>query len=33
VVGLMGDIPTVKEIIDDIIKEARTIGKRLSEGG
>jgi NAD(P)H-dependent flavin oxidoreductase YrpB (nitropropane dioxygenase family) len=33
VVGLMDDIPTVKEIIDDIIKEARIIGKRLSEGG
>ena len=30
VVGLMDDMPTIKEIFDDIIKEARTIGKRLS---
>ena len=30
VVGLMDDMPTIKEIIDDIIREARTIGKRLS---
>jgi len=33
VVGLLDDLPTVKEIIDGIIREARTIGKRLSEGG
>jgi NAD(P)H-dependent flavin oxidoreductase YrpB (nitropropane dioxygenase family) len=30
VVGLLSDLPTIKEIIDDIIKEARAIGKRLS---
>jgi len=30
VVGLINDLPTIKEIIDGIIKEARTIGKRLS---
>ena len=30
VVGLMDDIPTVKEIIDDIIREASKTGKRLS---
>jgi NAD(P)H-dependent flavin oxidoreductase YrpB (nitropropane dioxygenase family) len=33
VVGLIDDLPTIKEIIDDIIKEARDIGKRLHEGG
>jgi NAD(P)H-dependent flavin oxidoreductase YrpB (nitropropane dioxygenase family) len=33
VVGLLSDLPTIKEIIDDIIKEARDIGKRLHEGG
>jgi NAD(P)H-dependent flavin oxidoreductase YrpB (nitropropane dioxygenase family) len=30
VVGLIDNLPTIKEIIDDIIKEARKIGKRLS---
>lgn len=30
VVGLIDDLPTIKEIIDGIIREARTIGKRLS---
>jgi len=30
VVGLIDDLPTVKEIIDGIIKEARKTGKRLS---
>jgi len=30
VVGLINDLPTIKEIIDGIIKEARTIVKRLS---
>jgi NAD(P)H-dependent flavin oxidoreductase YrpB (nitropropane dioxygenase family) len=30
VVGLIDNLPTIKEIIDDIIKEARIIGKRLS---
>jgi NAD(P)H-dependent flavin oxidoreductase YrpB (nitropropane dioxygenase family) len=33
VVGLINDLPTIKEIIDGIIREARIIGKRLSEGG
>jgi len=33
VVGLLDDLPTIKEIIDGIIKEARIIAKRLSEGG
>ncbi len=33
VVGLINDLPTIKEIIDGIIKEARIIAKRLSEGG
>ena len=33
VVGLINDLPTVKEIIDGIIKEARKTGKRLSERG
>jgi len=33
VVGLIDDLPTIKEIIDDIIKEAKIIGKRLHEGG
>jgi len=33
VVGLIDDLPTIKEIIDGIIREARKIGKRLSEGG
>jgi NAD(P)H-dependent flavin oxidoreductase YrpB (nitropropane dioxygenase family) len=33
VVGLIDDLPTIKEIMDGIIKEARTIGKRLHEGG
>jgi NAD(P)H-dependent flavin oxidoreductase YrpB (nitropropane dioxygenase family) len=33
VVGLIDDLPTIKEIMDGIIKEARTIGKRLCEGG
>jgi NAD(P)H-dependent flavin oxidoreductase YrpB (nitropropane dioxygenase family) len=33
VVGLIDDLPTIKEIIDGIIKEARIIGKRLSAGG
>jgi NAD(P)H-dependent flavin oxidoreductase YrpB (nitropropane dioxygenase family) len=33
VVGLIDDLPTVKEIIDGIIKEARAIAKRLNEGG
>ncbi len=32
VVGLIDDLPTIKEIIDGIIKEARAIGKRLNEG-
>jgi NAD(P)H-dependent flavin oxidoreductase YrpB (nitropropane dioxygenase family) len=30
VVGLIDDLPTIKEIVDGIIREARTIGKRLS---
>jgi len=30
VIGLIDDLPTIKEIIDGIIKEARAIGKRLS---
>jgi len=30
VVGLIDDLPTIKEIIDDIIKKARIIVKRLS---
>jgi NAD(P)H-dependent flavin oxidoreductase YrpB (nitropropane dioxygenase family) len=33
VVGLIDDLPTIKEIINGIIKEARAIGKRLNEGG
>jgi NAD(P)H-dependent flavin oxidoreductase YrpB (nitropropane dioxygenase family) len=33
VVGLISDLPTIKEIIDGIIKEARAIGKRLSQKG
>jgi len=33
VVGLIHDIPTVKEIIDGIISEARLIGKRLNDIG
>jgi NAD(P)H-dependent flavin oxidoreductase YrpB (nitropropane dioxygenase family) len=33
VVGLIHDLPTVKEIIDGIINQARLIGKRLYEGG
>jgi len=33
VVGLLDDLPTIKEIIDGIIKEAGIIAKRLSEGG
>ncbi len=33
VVGLINDLPTIKEIIDGIIKEAGIIAKRLSEGG
>ncbi len=33
VVGLIHDIPTVKEIVDGIISEATVIGKRLSEIG
>jgi NAD(P)H-dependent flavin oxidoreductase YrpB (nitropropane dioxygenase family) len=33
VVGLIHNLPTVKEIIDGIINEAGRIGKRLYEGG
>jgi NAD(P)H-dependent flavin oxidoreductase YrpB (nitropropane dioxygenase family) len=33
VVGLLRDLPTIKEIINGIIKEARAIAKRLNEGG
>jgi nitronate monooxygenase len=33
VVGLINDIPTVKEIIDGIVSEAKTIGKRLASVG
>jgi len=32
-VGLINDLPTIKEIIDGIIMEAKTTAKRLSEGG
>lgn len=32
VVGMIDDLPTIKEIMDGIIKEARTTWKRLHEG-
>lgn len=33
VVGLIHDVPTVKEVVDNMISEAETIGKRLREIG
>ena len=33
VVGLINEIPTVKELIDGIVIEAKAIGKRLASVG